>query len=93
MVKDNVYLILDTVLAFIPDSISTMEVSLHRMMFYLALEPEVQMKAQKQIDEAVGSATQICLGDKGALPYLEAIIIETTRIASSGKNYFSVLDF
>ena len=62
-----------------------MGVLLHWVLFYLALKPEVQSKAQEQIHEVVGSSRQICLSDKSSLPYIEAIIIETTRIASSGK--------
>ena len=51
------------------------------MSFILAMRvyPEIQKKAQKQIDEVVGRGRLPTLGDRPSLPYVEAIVQEALR--------------
>ena len=51
------------------------------LVFFLAmvLHPEVQAKAQAEIDQVVGKDRLPDFDDKPALPYLEAIMRETLR--------------
>ena len=51
------------------------------LVFFLAmvLHPEVQAKAQAEIDRVVGKDRLPDFDDKPALPYLEAIMRETLR--------------
>jgi cytochrome P450 len=45
----------------------------------MVLFPEVQEKAQAEIDAVVGKDRLPTFGDRDALPYIEAIICETMR--------------
>ena len=45
----------------------------------MILFPEVQEKAQAEIDAVVGKDRLPTFGDRGDLPYIEAIICETMR--------------
>jgi cytochrome P450 len=45
----------------------------------MALHPEVQRKAQTQIDEAIGANQLPDFDDRGRLPYVEAIMKELFR--------------
>ena len=49
--------------------------------FFLAmtLNPEVQKKAQDEIDEFVGNARLPAYSDRGNLPYLDAMVKELLR--------------
>ena len=49
--------------------------------FFLAmtLNPEVQAKAHKQLDEVVGAHRLPTFNDQAALPYIEAIVRENIR--------------
>lgn len=49
--------------------------------FFLAMTvfPEVQIKAQEELDRVVGNARLPVNTDKGTLPYIEAIVKETHR--------------
>jgi len=45
----------------------------------LLLHPEIQAKAQAEIDAVVGTSRLPDFEDRGKLPYLEAILTETLR--------------
>jgi cytochrome P450 len=47
--------------------------------FAMAVHPEVQTKAQADIDRVVGKDRLPDFGDRAALPYLDAIVRETHR--------------
>nr|BAV93948.1 cytochrome P450 3201B2 [Chamberlinius hualienensis] len=51
---------------------------------YICLWPEVQKKAQKELDEVIGRERLPCLSDfqSGKLPYVDAMIMEVHRFAS-----------
>lgn len=51
------------------------------MTFFLAMTvfPEVQQKAQEELDRVIGSDRLPVSADKGSLPYIEAIVKETHR--------------
>jgi len=63
----------------------------------MVLFPEVQEKAQAEIDAVVGKDRLPTFGDRDALPYIEAIICETMRWnppVTLGKTFdFSALAF
>jgi len=54
--------------------------------FFLAmtLYPEVQKKAQREIDEVIGKDRLPCLADRDKLPYLGAVYKEVLRWQSIG---------
>lgn len=41
---------------------------------------QVQERVQKELDEQVGSERQVCVSDRGCLPYLDCVINEGMRI-------------
>lgn len=47
------------------------------------LNPEVQARAQKEIDDVVGRERLPGLIDRGVLPYIDCIMKETMRYAPS----------
>ena len=49
----------------------------------MALYPDVQRKAQAEIDRVVGKDTLPTFSDKGSLPYVRAICAEAMRQAKS----------
>jgi cytochrome P450 len=51
------------------------------MTFFLAMSvfPEVQLKAQKELDRVIGSGRLPITSDKIQLPYIEAVVKETHR--------------
>jgi len=51
-------------------------------MLYLLHYPHVQVKLQAELDRVVGRNRQVCLGDRKSLPYTEAVVKETLRLAS-----------
>lgn len=47
---------------------------------YLLLNPEVQKKAQEEIDRVVGRDRLPTLNDRPNMPYLEALVLESVRV-------------
>ncbi|KAK4873532.1 hypothetical protein RN001_015561 [Aquatica leii] len=47
---------------------------------YLLLYPEVQIKAQEEIDRVVGRNRLPCLNDKSEMPYVECVVLESLRM-------------
>lgn len=45
----------------------------------MATHPEIQRKAQQEIDDVVGSGRQVNLDDRESLPYVEALVRELVR--------------
>ena len=52
-------------------------------MIAMSLYPEVQRKAQEEIDQVVGKDTLPSFSDMGSLPYVRAICAEAMRQAKS----------
>ena len=69
-----------TVMILSPDATDTLGVALSWVMFNMAYYPEVQCRLQKELDDVIGQGRQPNLGDRHALPYAEAIIMETQRM-------------
>ena len=49
----------DTVLVFLPDAIDTMSIVMNWIVLYLGTYPQVQKKAQEEIDRVVGKDGQV----------------------------------
>lgn len=45
----------------------------------MTLYPEIQRRAQKEVDEVIGTERLPILSDRGSLPYVEAIVLELLR--------------
>ena len=45
----------------------------------MTLHPEIQRKAQEEVDRVIGNDRLPTLSDRGSLPYIEAIILEVLR--------------
>ena len=63
------------------------------MSFFLAMTcfPEVQRKAQAEIDAVIGSERLPTVADKDQLPYVHALVLEVLRwlpVAPLGKATF-----
>jgi cytochrome P450 len=58
-----------------PQTASTLIIFVLAMMLY----PEVQERAQKEIDAIVGKDRLPGFGDRSSLPYVEAVLRETLR--------------
>jgi hypothetical protein len=59
--------------------------SLESILFHLVRNPEVLKKAQKEIDEVIGSDVLPDFNDREHLPYVERIIWEALRHAYGSK--------
>ncbi|XP_061664686.1 steroid 17-alpha-hydroxylase/17,20 lyase [Syngnathoides biaculeatus] len=59
--------------------VETTSTTLLWILAYLLHHPEVQERAQKELDEEVGGRA-VCAADRGRLPYLDSIINEGMRI-------------
>ncbi|KAJ8939352.1 hypothetical protein NQ318_005713 [Aromia moschata] len=53
-----------------------------KLFAFLANEPEVQRRIQKEIDEVVGDR-EVTIADRSSLPYTEATIFEAIRLIAS----------
>lgn len=65
-----------------PITVATLDQSVSTVYsFFLAmtLYPEIQKKAQAEIDAVIGSERLPRLSDRGSLPYVEAIVLELLR--------------
>ncbi|ODM92571.1 Methyl farnesoate epoxidase [Orchesella cincta] len=51
-------------------------------LLYLIQNRDAQIKAQREIDQRIGSSRPISPSDKTLLPYTEAILLETLRLSS-----------
>ena len=49
----------------------------------MVLNPEVQRKAQKEIDRVVGRDRLPSFGDRASMPYLDHVLLETLRYATT----------
>ncbi|KAF9002175.1 cytochrome P450, partial [Cyathus striatus] len=69
--------------------------ALLHFMLDMVLFPEVQRKAQQEIDRVVGKNRLPELGDRSSLPYVEAVMQEVLRwntVAPSGIPHCSIED-
>ena len=53
--------------------------ALHVFFLAMTLYPEVQRKAQEELDSVVGSDRLPTMEDRDALPYIDAVVKETFR--------------
>ena len=60
----------------------TTSVTLEWAFIYLCKNPEVQRKVREEIANVVGKERSPALGDRARLPYTEAFIMETQRMAN-----------
>jgi cytochrome P450 len=58
----------------------TTSAALNTAILYLVAKPEVQRKAQSEIDKTVGSSRSPSFDDEDSLPYIRAIVKETLRM-------------
>ncbi|KAF8909957.1 cytochrome P450 [Mucidula mucida] len=61
----------------------TTAITIHCFFLMMALHPEVQKKAQAEVDDICGRERLPHFGDREHLPYLEALIKEVTRMHPS----------
>jgi cytochrome P450 len=59
--------------------------ALESILLHLVRNPEVLKKAQKEIDEAIGSDRLPDFNDRERLPYVERIIWEALRHVTNGS--------
>ncbi|NWX30571.1 CP1A4 protein, partial [Notiomystis cincta] len=60
----------------------TVATALSWSLMYAALYPDVQRKIQDELDRTIGRERRPRLSDRGALPYMEAFILEVFRHSS-----------
>ena len=53
---------------------------------FLLHHPEVQAKVQTEIDEIVGSNRRVTLDDRASMPYTNAVLMESMRMATIVPN-------
>ncbi|EPS93953.1 hypothetical protein FOMPIDRAFT_1170091 [Fomitopsis schrenkii] len=57
----------------------TTATTIHCFVLAMVLHPEVQKKTQAELDRVVGGSRLPDIGDRDALPYLEAVVMEVYR--------------
>ncbi|RWW12740.1 hypothetical protein GW17_00023583 [Ensete ventricosum] len=62
----------------------TVAILLEWIMARMVLHPDIQSKAQSEIDEIVGVSRSVCDADVASLPYLHAIVKESLRLHPPG---------
>ncbi|XP_069116671.1 steroid 17-alpha-hydroxylase/17,20 lyase-like [Argopecten irradians] len=62
--------------------LDTSRFTLQWFLLYVAAYPEIQKKAQKEIDNAVGRDRLPGLDDRPSMPYTEAVLHEVMRVAT-----------
>ncbi|GFZ16979.1 cytochrome P450, family 78, subfamily A, polypeptide 10 [Actinidia rufa] len=62
----------------------TVAILLEWIIARMVLHPDIQAKAQSEIDTAVGAAREVSNSDLPNLPYLQAIVKETLRVHPPG---------
>nr|APH81378.1 cytochrome P450 CYP3038A1 [Tigriopus kingsejongensis] len=60
----------------------TMSKTLAYAILFMVKYPEVQERARKEIQDALGSRDEVTLGDRAELPFIEAIVMEVQRLSS-----------
>lgn len=68
--------------ALIEGGSDTTAAFLQSFILLLVAHPEVQAKAQREIDEVVGTRNMPTLDDFARLPYLQAVVSEVNLIIS-----------
>nr|XP_033330748.1 methyl farnesoate epoxidase-like [Megalopta genalis] len=63
-------------------SIDTTDNMIGFVIAYLVVHPHVQLKIQDEIDKVIGSDVSPSLNDKNRLPYLNAVLVEVSRLAN-----------
>ena len=72
----------DSCIVTLPDSLDNLPLAVEWLMLYVTKHPEVQAKIHSHIDEVIGKDRKPSLADKPNLPYLEAVMLETLRLAT-----------
>ncbi len=52
------------------------------LLYYVSVNPKIQIKLQEEIDMVIGENREISLDHKSQMPYTEAVILETSRMCS-----------
>ena len=73
--------ILTTVQELIGAGFDTISSTLQWGVLYMAMHPEVQLNAQKEIKEVIGNRLVPEMSDLESMPYVEACILETMRLS------------
>ena len=76
----DIRMMCNTVMMLNPDGSDTMGIQLQWVLFSVTYYPEVQAKAQREIDSVVGDSRKPCLADRQDMPYIEAVINEIIRM-------------
>ncbi|GFR71518.1 cytochrome P450 2U1 [Elysia marginata] len=71
-----------TVMDLLGSGTETTSATIAWCVLYLLHHPRVQVKVHEEIDMELGHDRLPCMGDKLRLPYLQAVIKETQRLAS-----------
>ena len=66
----------------IPAASDTTTSTLTNFVYFMVTNPDIQQRAQQQIDAVVGKGRLPTFGDRVRLPYIDAIIHETLRLRS-----------